>query len=105
MNHTATPWEIVELEKPMEPFGSFIIRAPEAPGGIAVTINGLGDEERANAHLMGAAAEMYEALKAFSDFVHARECQTDAMPVIDYSDVLAYIFPIRAALAKTEGAS
>lgn len=64
-NFTPQPWELIELAAPMGDLGSsFVIRGKEAPGGLALTIGGMGDsEERANAHLILTAPEMYAALE------------------------------------------
>jgi hypothetical protein len=52
---TDPPWELVVLNSPAPDWTStsFVIRAPQAPGGLAVLI-GTGDkeEERANAELI-----------------------------------------------------
>lgn len=70
MAHTPGPWVVVEADVP--PFGSFAIRNDhEAPGGLAITVGGLGEEERANAHLIAAAPELLEALK---DIAGSNEC-------------------------------
>lgn len=51
---TAGTWELVEFQQPQDDAygGNFLIRAYDAPGGIAITIGGLGADERANAHLV-----------------------------------------------------
>lgn len=60
MPHTAEPWEIVELDSPTEDWtgSSFVIKSPEAPGGVAITIGGVGIEERSNAVLIKNAPSM-----------------------------------------------
>jgi hypothetical protein len=60
MTHTPGPFEIMELATPLKDWtgGRFIIEAPSAPGGLAVTIGGLGEEERANANLFKAAPKL-----------------------------------------------
>lgn len=73
MTHTETPWEVVELGSPATPFGSFVIRAKKAPGGIAVTVGGLGEEERANAHLIKAAPSLLAAVKLARDMWDSNE--------------------------------
>jgi hypothetical protein len=63
---TPQPWELLELDAAIGDWtgARFIIRAPEAPGGIAILMGGLGEiEERANAHLFRTAAEMYAGLE------------------------------------------
>ncbi|HTH42875.1 MAG TPA: hypothetical protein VL498_06905 [Terracidiphilus sp.] len=61
---TAAPgWEVLELEAPIGDWtgARFIIRAPGAPGGLAVLMGGLGeDEERANAKLIATAGNYHE---------------------------------------------
>jgi hypothetical protein len=66
MKHTEPPFEIVELSEPLDPTWQtrYIIKAPDAPGGVALTIGGIGEEERANASLFRAAPDMLEALEA-----------------------------------------
>lgn len=63
MKQTPGEWTLKELSKPVEPFGSYAIFAKDAPGGIAITVGGLGHEEKANAVLMVNASRMYNALK------------------------------------------
>lgn len=63
---TPQPWELTELEGALDDWTGtrFVIRAPEAPGGVAILMGGLGEtEERANAHLLRTAAEMYAGLE------------------------------------------
>ena len=62
---------------------SFIIRAKDAPGGIAVITGGLGEEEEeANAALYAAATVMYEALKSTRQLnLHLYEAGTIAATV------------------------
>jgi len=104
INHTATPWELVELAQPMGGvLGKFVIRAKEAPGGIAVTIGGLGEEERVNANLFLAAPEMYKALRKLREQSNAwnstcldRSCKDPNCIAQKLAD---------AALAKAEGRS
>ncbi len=63
---TPQPWEMTKLVGPLDDWtgAQFIIRAPTgAPGGIAIIMGGLGEEEeQANAHLLRTAPEMYAAL-------------------------------------------
>jgi hypothetical protein len=52
---TSAPWELIILREPAPDWTrtSFVIKAPQAPGGIAVLIaTGDLDEERANAELI-----------------------------------------------------
>ena len=60
--HTPGDWTIRELTR--NGIGNFLIDAPTAPGGIAITVGGLGDEEPANARLIVAAPDLLEALEA-----------------------------------------
>ena len=71
---TGGKWEVSQLSKPMDNFtgSQFIIRSPEAPGGVAVVMGGLGKaEEEANALLMARAprmaAELFRALAVISN--------------------------------------
>jgi hypothetical protein len=71
MNHTPTPWELIpfKLAAVVEndwTQSSFAIRAPGAPGGIAVTIGGLGEEEKANAELIVKAVNNHERMVKFA---------------------------------------
>jgi hypothetical protein len=69
---TPTPWEIVELGGALDDWTSahFVIRAPGAPGGLAVIMGGLGEvEERANANLINTAADLLAACKAQHDAI------------------------------------
>lgn len=59
----APGWEVVEFETRLTDWSGagFIVRAPSAPGGIALIIGGLGDnEERANAKLIATAGNYHE---------------------------------------------
>lgn len=66
MSHTPGPWQLDEFAKDIvEGLGRFAVRHSEhAPGGIAITVGGLGDEQVANARLIAAAPELLEALEA-----------------------------------------
>ena len=57
---------------------------------------GLGPQEEANANLMAAAPEMYEALKELIEWAD-EFCKTGKAPTFDS------IWPARRALAKAEG--
>lgn len=49
MQHSREPFEVIELDQPMNDWtgAQFIVRSESAPGGIAVFIGGLGrDEEK-----------------------------------------------------------
>lgn len=63
---TAAPgWEVIELDAAIDDWTAahFIIRAPNAPGGIAAVIGGLGEaEERANAKLIATAGNYHERI-------------------------------------------
>jgi hypothetical protein len=53
MKNTKGPWTLFEADTPFAEWsGKFAVRAEQAPGGIAVTIGGLGEEEEANALLI-----------------------------------------------------
>ncbi len=66
MKHTPGEWESIQLTEPMGNTwrSKFVIKSDKAPGGIAVTIGGLGEvEEEANARLIASAPELLGALK------------------------------------------
>lgn len=78
MSYTKGPWELVELSEPSDVMsGSFVIRADEAPGGLAHTIGGLGGEERENAKLLLAAPELLEALENAQNLVEELVAQAN----------------------------
>ncbi|HET6220160.1 MAG TPA: hypothetical protein VFE27_24240 [Acidobacteriaceae bacterium] len=56
--HTKPPWEVVKFSAPLGGWSGarFVVRAPDAPGGIALIIGGLGEaEEGANAQAIAKA--------------------------------------------------
>jgi hypothetical protein len=66
MKSTPGPWQKVELIAPLDDWtgARFIIRAPRAPGGVAIVLGGLGkEEEEANADLIIAAANAAQERK------------------------------------------
>jgi hypothetical protein len=80
---TAGPWEVIELEAITAVMDSkFVIRAPGAPGGLALTIGGLGEEERANAKLIATAGtyrgKIDTALHAAKDALRSYQFGNDA---------------------------
>lgn len=84
--------------------GKFLIRAPKAPGGIAVTIGGLGDEEEwANARLLVASRRLLDACRAL---LKAHE---DLMPglkhilVKDYVNINTAPILAKAVIAMVDG--
>ena len=67
---TEGEWTLLKAATPLADWaGSYIIRSPEAPGGIAVTIGGLGMEEEDNARLLAAAKKLLEACQAQHDAI------------------------------------
>ena len=82
---TAGPWEVIELEAisfTAVMYSKFVIRAPGAPGGLALTIGGLGEEERANAKLIATAGtyrgKIDTALHAAKDALRSYQFGNDA---------------------------
>jgi hypothetical protein len=78
---TPGPIEVLDLKEHMKDWtGSrFVLRAPEAPGGVALIIGGLGEEEeRANADLYAAAPGMHKVLEEIDRLAEAGLCQMTA---------------------------
>ena len=110
-NHTPTPWEIVALAKSKNSrfpkngeLGDFLIRQmKEAPGGIAITIGGLGKTEEANAEFIVRAVNSHEALletlKKLRLCVHKPGCYCAG-----YDDCECLPDIIDDAIAQAEGA-
>ena len=67
MAHTEQPWELAAFEAPLDDWtgARYVIRRYKgAPGGIALIMGGLGEqEERDNAHLVTAAPKLLAALQ------------------------------------------
>src|SRR5574337_33278 len=57
----------------------------------------------ANAKLIAAAPELLDALKAFSDYVHAEDCSTDGRVEYSSGQIRSMAFRARAAIAKATG--
>jgi hypothetical protein len=84
---TAGNWEVIEITPIMMNFlavtsSKFVIRASGAPGGLALTIGGLGEEERANAKLIATAGtyrgKIDTALHAAKDALRSYQFGNDA---------------------------
>lgn len=67
MAHTPGDWWLVELDAKLDDWtgARFVIRQPKhAPGGVAIIMGGLGEqEERDNAYLLKAAPKLLAALR------------------------------------------
>jgi hypothetical protein len=75
IKHTNGEWELLPIKYVIGKISindcGFFIRSPKAPGGIAVTIGGLGKkEEEANARILLAAPKFYKACKKLMDAPH-----------------------------------
>lgn len=92
MEHTKGPWELISLSSKLDDWtgASLVIRNEYAPGGIAVTIGGVGDEEEANARLIAAAPDLLEAVK-------------DALIYLDHEATGLRPAKLVAAIVKAEG--
>ena len=69
---TPGPLTIVELDVPLDDWtgASFVLRAPTAPGGVAIIMGGLGkEEERANAKLFAASEDLALTLKTARSWI------------------------------------
>jgi hypothetical protein len=69
---TAGPWEKITLAGSLDDWtgARFVIRAPGAPGGLAIIMGGLGsEEEEANADLIVAAAKDDETLEYLKEII------------------------------------
>jgi hypothetical protein len=93
--HTPGPWMLCESADARN--RGYIRPDPLSPAICKITETGRAREWRANARLIAAAPEMFEALKADASHVHSVfECGEDraACPVVAFK---------RAAIAKAEG--
>lgn len=102
--HTQDTWKLVELSEPTDDWiaSSFVIRTDQAPSGIAVTVGGLGiEEEEANAHLILAAPDLFEALKALTPPAPGAlaHCHSDICPQSECAHCQR-ILAAHAAIAK-----
>lgn len=78
--HTPGPWGLHGFKWEQ---GGFAIEAKEAPGGIALTIGGLGTIEEANAYLIAEAPNLLaiaESLDAFQRYFEEHSEQPGYMP-------------------------
>lgn len=93
---SAGVWTLVQFREPLNDWtgSSFSIKCLGAPGGVAVTIGGVGEEEIANAHLICAAKVMYETLETIAGFAPGNG---------DVCEIIAQ--RARAAIAKATGES
>jgi hypothetical protein len=109
--HTPGPWKVV---KPFDDYDEWRVAIDDGDPGVAVVAVMDGQpEDAANAQLMAAAPEMYEALVAINaGWATPKECSHGEEP--DYCDgcryemelaVAAAIKAARAAIAKAEGRS
>ena len=79
------PWEVIFFKTPLEPWGRHVIRGPDAPGGIAVTIGGLDETEEANAKFIARACNSHDALVDAAKKLLARESElTGAHDWLEY---------------------
>lgn len=98
---TAAPWEIVELDAPLDDWtgARFVIRAQEAPGGVCVLIGGAGG--KADADLIVAAPEMHAALRDNIGYIPCT-CEYPSKLLSGHSGECARK-QVQDALAKAEG--
>lgn len=99
MKHTKGTWDLIPFDPHLSDWtgASFVIRNDQhAPGGIAVTIGGVGAEEEANARLIAAAPDLLKALK------EAEIALVNCIPVVPYPGD-GPLVKIRAVIAKAEG--
>lgn len=59
----------------------------------------------ADAHLMAAAPELLQALQDFSEYAHAKECETDGPVKYSHGEITGLAYAARAAIAKARGQS
>jgi hypothetical protein len=74
---TKGPIEVVGLDVPMNDWtgSQFILRQPKnAPGGVAVIIGGLGEEEeRANANLYAASPDAFDLAEEVANHLYTEQ--------------------------------
>jgi hypothetical protein len=95
--HTPGPWMVVEIEPDAMPKTTFEVSVRGNPFWIAYVQIEPNLPSKANAHLIAAAPEMYEALKVLDSMWAGEGYKTPE------SRTLALWKQIRAAIAKVEG--
>lgn len=97
MAHTPGDWWLVELDAKLDDWtgARFVIRQPKhAPGGVAIIMGGLGEqEERDNAHLLKAAPKLLALARGYARFLetHPEELSGELLE------------RVRATIAEAEG--
>ena len=109
--HTPGPWW-VGGDRPGEHAAAFPAIKAFVDGTNAINIckvghnnqyRGQGGRDWPNARLIAAAPDLLEALQDFSEYAHAKECETDGPVKYSHGEITGLAYAARAAIAKARG--
>ena len=96
--HTPGPWA-VEVDK----HGEVTVYEAVTLQNIDICKMGGNTNDGSNARLIHAAPDLLEVLKAFSEYAHAKECETDGPVNYSHGEITGLAYAARAAIAKARG--